>query len=88
MNERRRWRLLAEYIVARRLELGYTSAQEFARVASISRPIISDLESGDRTSYSIQTLVKLQTVLGWAPGSVEDILAGGEPTPKGIGQTA
>jgi hypothetical protein len=81
MVNQRRWRLLAEHVVARRLELGYTSATQFAHVAGISRPIISDLEAGKRSSYSIQTLVKLQLALGWAPGSISDILSGGRPTP-------
>ena len=84
----RQWRLLAEHIVLRRLQLGYHTAQDFARAAGISRPIISDLETGDRHSYSIQTIVKLQEALHWETGSVESVLAGGRPVEKPVNQTA
>lgn len=76
-----RWQRLGEMIVERRLELGWTQ-QQFSVAAGVAAKVISDLENGRRADYQVPTLVKVQTTLGWATGSIQDVLAGGLPTER------
>jgi transcriptional regulator with XRE-family HTH domain len=82
MNDREPWKRVALYIADRRVELGYTTAKSFAAAAGISRPIIADLEKGERVSYSRTTIALLERGLQWEVGSVRAILAGGQPGPR------
>lgn len=79
MDNAQRWQRLGEMIVERRVEIGWTQAQ-FSVAAGVAAKVISDMENGRRADYQISTLVKVQTALGWATGSIQDVLAGGEPT--------
>ena len=76
-----RWQRLGEIIVERRLALGWTQVK-FSIAAGVSTMVISDMENGRRADYQIATLVKVQNALGWATGSIQDILAGGNPTER------
>lgn len=81
MVEAERWDRLAEHVVLRRLNLGYRSQQQFAHAAGISVSNISKIErSIYRPGRSLEVLVKLQHALGWQVGSIQDVLAGGQPT--------
>lgn len=79
MDNRQRWQRLGEMIVERRIQLGWTQAQ-FSVAADVAAKVISDMENGRRSDYQVPTLVKVQTALGWEVGSIQDVLAGGQPT--------
>ena len=71
------WRRLADYVVARRVELGMRDRRAFAEATGVTERTLGKLENGQRVSPS--TLGMVENRLGWAPGSCRRILAGGEP---------
>jgi transcriptional regulator with XRE-family HTH domain len=71
------WRRLADYVVARRVELGMRDRRAFAEATGVTERTLGKLEKGQRVSAS--TLAIVENQLGWAPGSYRRILAGGEP---------
>lgn len=72
------WRRLATYIRARRTKLGWYTAQAFADDTGLTRQTVSTVENG--RSVRPSTLHRIEDALGWAPGSAEQVLVGGEPT--------
>jgi hypothetical protein len=73
------WRRLADYVVARRVELGMRDRRAFAAATGVTDRTLGKLENGHRVSAS--TLGVIENRLGWAPGSCRRVLAGGEPAP-------
>ena len=71
------WPRLADYVVARRVELGMRDRRAFAEATGVTERTLGKLENGHRVSPS--TLGMVENRLGWAPGSWRRILAGGEP---------
>jgi Helix-turn-helix len=71
------WRRLADYVVARRVELGMRDRRALAAATGVTDRTLGKLENGQRVSAS--TLGVIDNHLGWAPGSCRRILAGGEP---------
>ncbi|HKD86983.1 MAG TPA: helix-turn-helix transcriptional regulator [Streptosporangiaceae bacterium] len=72
------WRRLADYVVARRAELGMRDRRALAAATGITDRTLGKLENGQRVSPS--TLGVIENVLSWAPGSCRRIMAGGEPS--------
>ena len=70
--------MLGTTVRRRRITLGM-SISKAAREAGISRATWTAVEDGSRETepYNYGLVEK---VLGWAPGSIEAVLAGGEPT--------
>jgi hypothetical protein len=81
------WRRLADYVVARRVELGMRDRRAFAEATGVTERTLGKLENGQRVSPS--TLGMVENRLGWAPGSWRRIVAGGEPSmgSAGLGHT-
>jgi hypothetical protein len=73
------WQRLADYVVARRVELGMRDRRAFAVATGVTERTLGKLENGQHVSPS--TLGMVENRLGWAPGSCRRILAGGEPAP-------
>ncbi len=71
------WRRLADYVVARRVELHMRDRRAFAEATGVTERTLGKLENGQRVSPS--TLGVVENHLGWSPGSCRRILAGGEP---------
>jgi len=69
---------LDRYINERRLELGPIRLQEVARLAGISVPTLTALRKGTNVPTE-DTKHGVERALQWAPGSIDRILAGGEP---------
>jgi hypothetical protein len=69
---------LGHYIVSRRVALGYRNRTDLANSLKFTVRTLSDIENGVRKA-SPGTYAMLENKLGWAPGSVDSILAGGEP---------
>ena len=80
------WRRLADYVVARRVELHMRDRRAFAEATGVTDRTLGKLENGQWVSPSTPGMV--ENHLGWAPGSCRRILAGGEPVtePAGHGQ--
>jgi len=77
--ERHALEQLGHYIVSRRLALGYRTRTDLADSLQFTVRTLSDIENGIRKA-SPGTYAMLENKLSWAPGSIDTILAGGEPT--------
>jgi hypothetical protein len=71
------WSRLADYVVARRVELGLRDRRALAAATGVTDRTLGKLENGQRVSAS--TLGVIDNHLGWTPGSCRRILSGGEP---------
>jgi hypothetical protein len=69
---------LGHHIVSRRVELGYRNRTDLADSLQFTVRTLSDIENGVRRA-SPGTYAMLENKLAWAPGSIDTILAGGEP---------
>ena len=69
---------LGHHIVSRRVALGYRNRTDLADSLKFTVRTLSDIENGVRKA-SPGTYAMLENKLGWAPGSIDTILAGGEP---------
>jgi hypothetical protein len=69
---------LGHHIVSRRVALGYRNRTDFANSLQFTVRTLSDIENGVRKA-SPGTYAMLENKLGWAPGSIDTVLAGGDP---------
>ena len=69
---------LGHYVVSRRVALGYRNRTDLANSLKFTVRTLADIEHGVRKA-SPGTYAMLENKLGWAPGSIDTILAGGEP---------
>jgi hypothetical protein len=70
---------LGHHVVSRRVALGYRSRTDLANSLPVTVRTLADVEHGVRKA-SAGTYAVLENKLAWAPGSIDTILAGGEPT--------
>jgi hypothetical protein len=76
--DRRALERLGHYIVSRRVALGYRNRTDLADSLQLTVRTLADIEHGVRKA-SPGTYAMLENKLTWAPGSIDTILAGGEP---------
>jgi hypothetical protein len=69
---------LGHHIVSRRVALGFRTRTDLANSLKFTVRTLADIENGVRKA-SAGTYAMLENKLGWAPGSIDTILAGGEP---------
>ena len=69
---------LGHHVVSRRVALGYRNRTDLADSLQFTVRTLSDIEHGVRKA-SPGTYAMLENKLAWAPGSIDTILAGGEP---------
>jgi hypothetical protein len=69
---------LGHHILSRRVALGYRNRTDLANSLQFTVRTLSDVENGVRKA-SPGTYAMLENKLAWAPGSIDTILAGGEP---------
>src|SRR6516225_12064204 len=69
---------LGHHIVSRRVALGYRNRTDLANSLQFTVRTLSDIENGVRKA-SPGTYAMLENKVAWAPGSIDTILAGGEP---------
>lgn len=85
MNQDDPWVRLGQLLVARRVELGFKTRAAFARHHGLSHDRgISAIENAERRNFSPATIASLELQYEWEPGSIDTIIAGGGPTPRGI----
>jgi hypothetical protein len=69
---------LGHHVVSRRVALGYHNRTDLASSLQFTVRTLADIEHGVRKA-SPSTYAILENKLSWAPGSIDTILAGGEP---------
>ena len=69
---------LGHHVVSRRVALGYRNRTDLASSLQFTVRTLADVEHGVRKA-SPGTYAMLENKLAWAPGSIDTILAGGEP---------
>ncbi len=69
---------LGHHIITRRVALGYRTRTDLANSLQFTVRTLADIENGVRKA-SPGTYAMLENKLAWAPGSIDAILAGGEP---------
>ena len=69
---------LGHHVVSRRVALGYRTRTDLADSLQFTVRTLADIEHGVRKA-SPGTYAMLENKLAWAPGSIDTILAGGEP---------
>ena len=76
--DRRDLARLGHHVVSRRVALGYRNRTDLANSLPFTVRTLADIEHGVRKA-SPGTYAMLENKLAWAPGSIDTILAGGEP---------
>ena len=76
--EQRALEMLGHHVVSRRVALGYRNRTDLANSLQLTVRTLADIEHGVRKA-SPGTYAMLENKLTWAPGSIDTILAGGEP---------
>lgn len=69
---------VGRYVLNRRVALGYIHRIDLANDLPITDRTLADIEHGVREA-SPGTYAVLENKLGWAPGSIDAVRAGGEP---------
>ena len=69
---------LGHHVVSRRVAMGYRNRTDLADSLQFTVRTLADIEHGVRKA-SAGTYAILENKLAWAPGSIDTILAGGEP---------
>lgn len=80
------WQRLAAMAARRRAQLDLTQI-EVAQRGPLSLDRVQAIEGAKRSNYRLGTLLALERALEWKQGSVDAILAGGEPTLPRRGST-
>ncbi|MGW3298415.1 helix-turn-helix transcriptional regulator [Streptomyces rubiginosohelvolus] len=75
----RDWVRLGHAIEAARDAKGMTQVA-LAEAADVSESTVQNLEAGKERKRQPPSVKKVEAALGWAPGSADAVLAGGEPT--------
>ena len=76
--DRRALERLGHQVVSRRVALGYRTRTDLAESLQFTVRTLADIEHGVRKA-SAGTYAMLENKLAWAPGSIDTILAGGDP---------
>jgi transcriptional regulator with XRE-family HTH domain len=69
------WHRLGTAVRQARIEIGYTSRENFAEASNVSVRVIADLESGARSNFSDKVLSRVESALGWVTGTMDQIVA-------------
>lgn len=72
---------LGHAVVARRTDLGMRTTKALAELADLSPRMLGDVENGRRDNFSPGAKAQIERALQWEPGSIDAVLAGGDPTP-------
>jgi transcriptional regulator with XRE-family HTH domain len=72
------WLSLGEHVRRERAQRRQTQ-QEFAQAIGLSVRTLGSIEAGTGTRYDRVTCDVIEWALGWAPGSIERVIAGGRP---------
>lgn len=82
MDSEEDWKRVANAVRQRRNDRRWTQ-MDIATRGPLSLDRVQHIEGARSTRYSPRTITNLERALDWERGSVQAILDGGEPTPKG-----
>ncbi|MEU7032668.1 helix-turn-helix transcriptional regulator [Streptomyces sp. NPDC046237] len=83
----RDWTRLGKALQAARRALGVTQ-EEMANALGVGRSVIQLIEGGNEYKKPTASMRTYATRVGWADGSIERVLAGGEPIQAAAGAPA
>lgn len=72
---------LASAVSARRIEKGMPTTKALADRAKLSARMLGDVENGRRDNFSGGAKAQIERALDWRAGSIDAVLAGGDPVP-------
>lgn len=72
------WRTVGEHVRRTRALRRQTQA-EFALEVGLSVRTVGSLEAGEARQYDETTVFRVESALGWAPGSVQRVIHGQKP---------
>lgn len=77
------WERLGRLLATRRAQLDprYRIRKVFAEESGLNYGLVRDIELAVRDSYKATTIAAVERAYAWGPGSIERVLAGGDPTP-------
>lgn len=77
------WQRLGDLLVARRIELNprWRNRTRFADEVGIHWRLLFDIERAKRQTFPAETLMAIEVAYKWQYGSIEKVLAGGDPVP-------
>jgi hypothetical protein len=77
------WQRLGDLLVARRIELSprWRNRTRFAEEVGLHWRMLFDIERAKRQSFPAETLMAIEVAYRWQYGSIERVLAGGDPLP-------
>ena len=82
MTTNQDWERLGRLLTARRIELGFPVRSKFADARNLTHSrTVSDIENAKRDNFEPATLALVEQLYEWAPGSIDAVLHGGEPSP-------
>lgn len=73
------WERLAQLVKERRVTLGMNTTKALAEATGLTARALGDLENARRSNYGEGTKVRVENALRWKPGSIAQILQGGDP---------
>lgn len=73
------WARAGHLIRRARVDAGYRHIADFAAVTHLHESTIRDIETARRTNFSVATRSVIESELRWARGSIDRIVAGGDP---------
>lgn len=71
------WVRLGRLVRAERSQR-WRTRDDFAAAVGVSPRVLDDLETGRRSTFSPETLSAVEGALGWAHGTCERVVAGGQ----------
>ena len=79
------WKRVGQELQKQRARLGYPKRSSWVRHLGVTQPrTIEDLENGRRDNYTTATLAQIEGWYHWAPGSIQAVLQGEDPTLLGL----
>lgn len=80
-----RWQSVAAAVAGRMREMGMLDNASLIRASGLSEPFVRGVLAGTpRGTPRRSSIVKLCTALGWTDSSIDQILAGADPTPLAV----
>jgi hypothetical protein len=65
-----------------RQDPGYRNRARFAREKGLNERLLQDIETGYRGGFGASTKLAIEIAYHWKPGSIDAVLAGGNPEPE------
>jgi len=73
------WKSAGKLIGARRFEVGFRSQEAFAQALGVTVKWVNNIENGRAYPYRPTVVSATERLLGWAPGSIDRVVAGEHP---------